>query len=184
MDMQRRRLTALEMQKILDEQDELKGRITEYKKILGAEQRQRTTVLKELKEIVDIYGVDRKTEIIPLEDIPTYDDIPLVDEKEVPDEACIVTLSTSGKIGRTPIEGSSRTTPGQHDVLVSSTLSSTHSPVFAITTEGRALSLRAIELGEVKGRSRGVSAAKAFGTGKGELILTAISPGEDCSHFY
>ena len=87
---------------------------------LGSEQRQRTTVLKELKEIVDIYGVDRKTEIIPLEDIPTYDDIPLVDEKEVPDEACIVTLSTSGKIGRTPIEGSSRTTPGQHDVLVSS----------------------------------------------------------------
>ena len=58
--MQLRRLTALEMQKILDEQDELKGRITEYKKILGSEQRQRTTVLKELKEIVDIYGVDRK----------------------------------------------------------------------------------------------------------------------------
>ncbi len=179
LDMQLRRLTALEMQKILDEQDELKGRITEYKKILGSEQRQRTTVLKELKEIVDIYGVDRKTEIIPLKDIPTYDDIPLVDEKEVPDEACIVTLSTSGKIGRTPIEASSRTTPGQHDVLVSSTLSSTHSPVFAITTEGRALSLRAIELGEVKGRSRGVSAAKVFGTGKGELILTAISPGEE-----
>ena len=135
--------------------------------------------MKELKEIVDIYGVDRRTEIIPLANIPTYDDVPLVDEKEIPDEACIVTLSTSGKIGRTPIEGSSRTTPGQHDVLVSSTLSSTHSPVFAVTTEGRALTLRAMELGEVKGRSRGVSATKVFGTGKGELILTAISPGEE-----
>ena len=50
--------------------------------ILGSEQRQRTTVLeKELKEIVDIYGVDRRTEIIPLANIPTYDDVPLVDEK-------------------------------------------------------------------------------------------------------
>ena len=179
LDMQLRRLTALEMQKILDEQDELKGRISEYKKMLGSEQRQRTTVLKELKEIVEIYAVDRKTKIIPVSDIPVYDDIPLVDEKEIPDEACLVTLSTSGKIGRTPIEGSSRTTPGQHDVLTSSTLSSTHSPVFAITSEGRALSLRALELGEVKGRSRGVSAAKIFGTGKGEQILTAISPGEE-----
>ena len=179
LDMQLRRLTALEMQKILDEQDELKGRITEYKKILGSEQRQRTTVLKELKEIVDIYGVDRKTEIISISDIPVYDDIPLVDEKEVPDEACLVTLSTSGKIGRMPIEGSTRTTPGQHDVLISSTLSSTHKPVFAITSEGRALSLRSLDIGEVKGRSRGIAATKAFATGKGEVILTAISPGEE-----
>ena len=78
-----------------------------------------------------------------------------------------------------PIEGSARTTPGQHDVLISSTLSSTHSSVFAITSEGCARSLRSLDIGEVKGRSRGIAATKAFATGKGEVILTAISPGEE-----
>ncbi|MDG1845605.1 MAG: DNA topoisomerase 4 subunit A [Acidimicrobiales bacterium] len=179
LDMQLRRLTALEMQKIIDERDELSGQINEYKKLLGSEQRQRATVLNELKETVDVYGTDRKTEIISVSDIPVYDDVPLVNEQEVPDEACLVTLSTSGRIGRTSIEDGNRSTPGQHDVLVSSTLTSTHSPVFAITSEGRALNIRAVEIGEVKGRSRGSSSAQIFATGKGEQILTVISPNEE-----
>jgi len=179
LDMQLRRLTALEMQKIIDERDELSGQIDEYKKLLDSEQRQRATVLNELKETVDVYGTDRKTEIISVSDIPVYDDVPLVNEQEVPDAACLVTLSTSGKIGRTSIEVGSRSTPGQHDVLVSSMLTSTHSPVFAITSEGRALNIRALEIGEVKGRSRGSSSAQIFATGKGEQILTVISPNEE-----
>ena len=179
LDMQLRRLTALEMQKIIDERDELSGQINEYKKLLGSEQRQRATVLNELKETVDVYGTDRKTEIISVSDIPVYDDVPLVNEQEVPDEACLVTLSTSGRIGRTSIEDGNRSTPGQHDVLVSSTITSTHSPVFAITSEGRALNIRAVEIGEVKGRSRGSSSAQIFATGKGEQILTVISPNEE-----
>ena len=167
------------MQKIIDERDELSGQINEYKKLLGSEQRQRATVLNELKETVDVYGTDRKTEIISVSDIPVYDDVPLVNEQEVPDEACLVTLSTSGRIGRTSIEDGNRSTPGQHDVLVSSTITSTHSPVFAITSEGRALNIRAVEIGEVKGRSRGSSSAQIFATGKGEQILTVISPNEE-----
>ena len=98
--MQLRRLTALEMQKILDEREELTARIKEYKKILDSEQRQRTIVLKELEEIVEIYGVDRRTEIVDLKDIPVHDDIPLIDVKDVPDEPCLITLSTSGRVGR------------------------------------------------------------------------------------
>ena len=179
LDMQLRRLTALEMQKILDEREELTARIKEYKKILDSEQRQRTIVLKELEEIVEIYGVERKTEIISIKDVPVYEDVPLIDEKDVPDEPCLITLSTSGKVGRSPIEGSRRSTPGQHDVLAASTLSTTHSLVFAITSEGRAVSMRSMELSEVKGRSRGANADKAFSTGKGEQILTVISPGEE-----
>ncbi len=179
LDMQLRRLTALEMQKILDERAELAARISEYKKILNSEQRQRTTVLKELEEIVEIYGIERKTEIIASEDIPVYEDVPLIDVKDVPDEPCMITLSTSGKVGRAPTEGNRRSTPGQHDVLTASTLSTTHGTVFAITSEGRALSLKAMELAEVKGRSRGSNADKVFNTGKGEQILTVVSPGEE-----
>ena len=179
LDMQLRRLTALEMQKILDEREELTARIKEYKKILDSEQRQRTIVLKELEEIVEIYGVERRTEIVDLKDIPVHDDIPLIDVEDVPDEPCLITLSTSGRVGRAPIEGGRRSTPGQHDVLLASTIGSTHSLVFAITSEGRAFSVKSSELGEIKGRSRGAAATKVFGLGKGEQILTVVSPGEE-----
>ena len=136
-------------------------------------------LLKELEEIVDIYGVERKTEIMALKDVPIYEDVPLIDEKDIPDDPCLITLSTSGKVGRCPTEGSRRSTPGQHDVLAASTLGTTHSLVFAITSEGRAISLRSMELSEIKGRSRGTNADKAFGTGKGEQLLTVVSPGEE-----
>ena len=129
--------------------------------------------------IVEIYGVDRRTEIVDLKDIPVHDDIPLIDVEDVPDEPCLITLSTSGRVGRAPIEGSRRSTPGQHDVLLASTIGSTHSLVFAITSEGRAFSVKSSELGEIKGRSRGAAATKAFGLGKGEQILTVVSPGEE-----
>ena len=179
LDMQLRRLTALEMQKILDESEELALHISEYKKILASEQRQRTIVLKELEEIVEIYGVDRSTEIIDLKDVPVYDDIPLIEEKDIPDEPCLITLSTSGRVGRSPIEGSRRSTPGQHDVLTATTFGSTHTSVFAITSEGRALSIQTADLGEIKGRSRGAAASKIFSTSKGEQVLTICSPGEE-----
>ncbi len=179
LDMQLRRLTALEMQKILDECEELTLHISEYKKILASEQRQRTIVLKELEEIVEIYGVDRSTEIIDLKDVPVYDDIPLIEEKDIPDEPCLITLSTSGRVGRSPIEGSRRSTPGQHDVLTATTFGSTLTSVFAITSEGRALSIQTADLGEIKGRSRGAAASKIFSTSKGEQVLTICSPGEE-----
>ncbi|MBU97704.1 MAG: DNA topoisomerase IV [Acidimicrobiaceae bacterium] len=179
LDMQLRRLTALEMQKILDESEELALHISEYKKILASEQRQRTIVLKELEEIVEIYGVDRSTEIIDLKDVPVYDDIPLIEEKDIPDEPCLITLSTSGRVGRSPIEGSRRSTPGQHDVLTATTFGSTLTSVFAITSEGRALSIQTADLGEIKGRSRGAAVSKIFSTSKGEQVLTICSPGEE-----
>ena len=98
--MQLRRLTALEMQKILDEARRINCSHKGIQKILDSEQRQRTIVLKELEEIVEIYGVDRRTEIVDLKDIPVHDDIPLIDVEDVPDEPCLITLSTSGRVGR------------------------------------------------------------------------------------
>ena len=53
--------------------------------------------------------------------------------------------------GSRSIEGGRRSTPGQHDVLLASTIGSTHSLVFAITSEGRAFSVKSSELGEIKG---------------------------------
>ena len=178
LEMPLRRLTALERQKLVDEHDELAGKIAEFEKLLGSEKRQRTLVLAELREAVEAYGEDRKTEIVPIDDIPTFEVIDLVDT-DIEDEPCVVTLSTTGQIGRAPLEGAKRGTPGRHDVLVSSTLTSTRSKLWAITTEGRALAATAAEVGEVAGRSRGSDAKQIFGLNAGEQVLTVLTPNEE-----
>src|SRR5690625_388374 len=67
LDMQLRRLAALERQKILDEHDRLEQEIAEYKAILASPQRQREIVGAELDELVEKYGDERRTTIVPFD---------------------------------------------------------------------------------------------------------------------
>src|SRR3954453_14609306 len=64
LDMQLRRLAALERQRIQEKHAELEALITEYKEILASEQRQREIISSELGEIVDKHGDDRRTRIL------------------------------------------------------------------------------------------------------------------------
>jgi DNA gyrase subunit A len=59
---------------------------------------------------------------------------------------------------------------------VASVLTSTTAPVWAITSEARAIAVKAFEIGEVAGRSRGSAAPQLFGTARGETILTIVAP--------
>ena len=73
LDMQLRRLTALEVDKLRAELDELQGRIADYEKILRSQQRQRTIVLAELAELVEKHGVPRRSSIIEAGELPTFE---------------------------------------------------------------------------------------------------------------
>ena len=82
-------------------------------------------------------------------------------------------------VGRSPTEGASRALVGRHDVLVAATLGSTTATVYAVTSEGRALTVLAADIGEVAGRSRGSAAAqRSSARNRGEDILTVVVPGE------
>ena len=75
-------------------------------------------MLKELDELVDQHGVPRRAEIVAATEIvvheqPTRDDTQTVGV----DEPCVVTLSTSGNIGRAPTNGARRATVGRHDLI-------------------------------------------------------------------
>lgn len=183
LDMQLRRLTALEKQKIVDERDALVAAIDEYETLLGSEQRQRTLVLKELRGAVDTFGVPRRTEIVAPDEAPTFDNLAITTGAgpvdEVTDEPCVITLSTTGSVGRAPTEGARRATPGRHDVLVASAVGSTGRRVVAITSQGRAVAVGTHELAEVEGRSRGSVASQVFGTARGEQILTLVAEGSE-----
>jgi DNA gyrase subunit A len=95
LDMQLRRLAALERQKIQDRHAELERMITEFNRILASEQVQRGIVSDELAEIVAKYGDDRRTQILM-----GYDgDMSM--EDLIPEEEMVVTITRGGYVKRT-----------------------------------------------------------------------------------
>ncbi|WP_282568150.1 DNA gyrase subunit A [Agromyces sp. H66] len=95
LEMQLRRLAALERQKIIDEAEELAALIADYQAIIASPQRQRTIVSEELAEIVDKYGDERRTHILP-----GYDGDMSVEDL-IPEEEMVVTVTRGGYVKRT-----------------------------------------------------------------------------------
>ena len=93
--MQLRRLAALERQKIIDEATELETQIADFKAILADPTRQRTIIRDELTVIVDRFGDDRRTEILP-----GYDGDMSIEDL-IPEEEMVLTVTREGYIKRT-----------------------------------------------------------------------------------
>lgn len=94
LDMQLRRLAALERQKIVDTLAEYERIIADLKDILASEERQRTIIATELQEITDRFGDERRTRIIAA-------DGDLADEDLIPDDEMVVTITRGGYAKRT-----------------------------------------------------------------------------------
>ncbi|MEU0090454.1 DNA gyrase subunit A [Kribbella sp. NPDC006257] len=94
LDMQLRRLAALERQKIVDRLLELEAVIADLEDILADPVRQRTIIRDELAEIVEKYGDERRTEIIAADGDLSVQDL-------VPDEEVVVTITRGGYAKRT-----------------------------------------------------------------------------------
>ncbi|WP_369816498.1 DNA gyrase subunit A [Agromyces sp. Root81] len=95
LELQLRRLAALERQKIMDEAEELALLIADYESILASPERQRTIVSEELAEIVAKYGDDRRTHIMP-----GFDGDMSVEDL-IPEEEMVVTVTRGGYVKRT-----------------------------------------------------------------------------------
>jgi DNA gyrase subunit A len=94
LNMQLRRLAALERQSIIDRLAELERVIADLENILGSEQRQRYIVSSELTAVVDRYGEDRRSMIIPADGDLSMEDL-------IPDEDVVVTITRGGYAKRT-----------------------------------------------------------------------------------
>ncbi|WP_220793258.1 DNA gyrase subunit A [Nocardioides stalactiti] len=94
LDMQLRRLAALERQKIMDRLAELELIIADLEDILANETRQRSIVAEELNEIVEKYGDDRRTQIIAADGDLSMEDL-------IPDEELVVSITRGGYAKRT-----------------------------------------------------------------------------------
>jgi len=177
LDMPLRRLTALEKLKLVEERDELTAQIADLAAILASEPRRRTLVLRELRDVADRHGRPRRSRVIRADQV---DDVaPAAAEPlEITDDPCAVTLSTTGLIGREPIDGVAKPTLGRHDVLTARVATTNHATVFALTDTGRALGVPAMEVPEVAGRNRGAAAAEVVGLLHGESVVSVVVPGE------
>nr|WP_309977853.1 DNA gyrase subunit A [Agromyces sp. 3263] len=95
LELQLRRLAALERQKIIEEAEKLEAEIADYREIIASPARQRTIVSDELAEIVAKFGDERRTHILP-----GYDGDMSVEDL-IPEEEMVVTVTRGGYVKRT-----------------------------------------------------------------------------------
>jgi len=158
LDMQLRRLAALERQRIIDQLAEFERIIADLEDILAKPQRQRDIVKDELAEIVDRYGDDRRTQIIAA-------DGDLSDEDLVPDVPVVVTISRGGYAKRTTTDqyrvqkrggtGVRGATLRADDEVGHLFVTSTHHWILFFTNKGRVYRAKAWMLPEAGRDARG-----------------------------
>jgi len=97
LNMQLRRLAALERQKIIDDLARIEGQIEEFKAILASPERQREIISSELAEIVAKYGDERRTQIVPFDGDMSMEDL-------IPQRDVVVTITRGGYAKRTRVD--------------------------------------------------------------------------------
>jgi DNA gyrase subunit A len=158
LDMQLRRLAALERQKIIDELAEIERTIADLQDILDRPERQRQIVRDELSEIVEKHGDDRRTQIIA-------DDGDVTNEDLIAVEDVVVTITQTGYAKRTKTDlyraqkrggkGVQGAQLKQDDIVAHFFVCSTHDWILFFTNKGRVYRLKAYELPEANRSARG-----------------------------
>ncbi len=173
LNLQLRRLAALERQKIQEQADELERLIADYQQILASPERQRSIVADELTEIVDKYGDDRRTEIMfGFDGDMSMEDL-------IPEEEMVVTVTRGGYIKRTRSDNYRSQHRGgkgvkgaqlrADDLVEHFFVTTTHHWLLFFTTTGRVYRLKAYEVQEAGRDAKGQHVAN----------LLALQPGEE-----
>ncbi|MCC2661643.1 MAG: gyrase subunit, partial [Arthrobacter sp.] len=178
LDMQLRRLAALERQKIQDRHAELEALIAEYNAILASEERQRAIISEELGEIVAKHGDDRRTQILM-----GYDsDMSM--EDLIPEEEMVVTITRGGYVKRTRSDNYRSQQRGGKgirgaqlrgdDVVEHFFVTTTHHWLLFFTNLGRVYRAKAYELAEGSRDSKGQHVANLLAFQPDEHIAQVL----------
>ncbi|MCV7302184.1 intein-containing DNA gyrase subunit A [Mycobacterium barrassiae] len=177
LDMQLRRLAALERQRIIDDLAKIEAEIADLEDILAKPERQRAIVRDELKEIVDKYGDDRRTRIIAA-------DGDVSDEDLIAREEVVVTITETGYAKRTKSDlyrSQKRGGKGvqgaglkQDDIVNHFFVCSTHDWILFFTTQGRVYRAKAYDLPEASRTARGQHVANLLAFQPEERIAQVI----------
>jgi DNA gyrase subunit A len=177
LDMQLRRLAAMERQKIIDELAKIEVDIAELKDILAKPERQRKIISDELAEIVNKWGDERRTRIIPFDGEVSMEDL-------IAREDVVVTITRTGYAKRTKTDlyrsqrrggkGVSGATLRQDDIVSHFFVCSTHDWILFFTNKGRVYRAKAYELPEASRVARGQHVANLLAFQPDEQIAQVI----------
>ena len=177
LDMQLRRLAALERQRIIDDLAKIEAEIADLEDILAKPERQRGIVHDELAEIVEKHGDARRTRIIAA-------DGDVNDEDLIAREDVVVTITETGYAKRTKTDlyrSQKRGGKGvqgaglkQDDIVAHFFVSSTHDWILFFTTQGRVYRAKAYELPEASRTARGQHVANLLAFQPEERIAQVI----------
>jgi len=178
LDMQLRRLAALEHQRIVDEYDELMARITDYNDILSNEPRQRSIIADELAEITDKFGDDRRTDFVAWDGDVTDEDLIAVED-------VVLTITSGGYAKRTKAElyreqrrggkGVKGAALRQDDVVEHMFVTTTHHWLLFFTNKGRVYRAKAYQLPEAGRDARGQHVANLLAFQPDETIAQVLA---------
>ncbi|WP_299558326.1 DNA gyrase subunit A [uncultured Mycolicibacterium sp.] len=177
LDMQLRRLAALERQRIVDDLARIEAEIADLEDILAKPERQRAIVRDELAEIVEKYGDDRRTRIVAA-------DGEMTDEDLIAREDVVVTITETGYAKRTKTDlyrSQKRGGKGvqgaglkQDDIVAHFFVCSTHDWILFFTTQGRVYRAKAYDLPEMSRTARGQHVANLLAFQPNERIAQVI----------
>ena len=177
LDMQLRRLAALERQRIVDDLAKIEAEIADLEDILAKPERQRSIVRDELAEITEKHGDDRRTRIIAAEG-------EVSDEDLIAREDVVVTITETGYAKRTKTDlyrSQKRGGKGvqgaglkQDDIVRHFFVCSTHDWILFFTTQGRVYRAKAYELPEALRTARGQHVANLLAFQPEERIAQVI----------
>jgi DNA gyrase subunit A len=178
LDMQLRKLAALERQELVDERDELEARIADYESILASPVRQRSIVGTELAEIVAKHGDDRLTEII------AYDG-EVADEDLIAESDIVVTITHGGYAKRTNTDQYRAQRRGgkgvrgaqlrSDDIVDHFFVTSTHHWILFFTNKGRVYRAKGYELPDTGRDARGQHVANLLAFQPDERIAEVLA---------
>jgi DNA gyrase subunit A len=177
LEMQLRRLAALERQKIVDELAALELKIADLKDILASPDRQRRIIAEELAEVVGKYGDDRRSKLVPYDGDVSIEDL-------IADEDVVVTITRTGYAKRTKTDlyrsqrrggkGVQGAALKQDDIVAHFFVCSTHDWILFFTNKGRVYRTKAYELPEASRTARGQHVANLLAFQPDEQIAQVI----------
>ena len=178
LDLQLRRLAALERQRIIDEHDKIQAEIEEYNDILAKPGRQRAIIRDELNETVGKYGDDRRTRLVPYDGDVSIEDL-------IAQEDVVVTITRTGYAKRTKTDlyraqrrggkGVQGAALKADDIVAHFFVSSTHDWILFFTNKGRVYRAKAYELPEANRNARGQHVANLLAFQPDETIAEVIT---------
>jgi DNA gyrase subunit A len=177
LDMQLRRLAALERQKIIDEYEEVIKLIAELEEILANERTLRNVIIKELRAVQKEYSDERRTQIVD-------SGIELTLEDLIADEDVVITLTHSGYVKRTALTtyrsqrrggtGRKGMSTRAEDVVSHIFMASTHSYLMVFTTSGMVYKLKVHEIPDATAAGRGKAMVNLINLPSNEKIAGVI----------